>query len=109
MVVRVESNVEWKWRVGAGGNYVAVCDPLKLTLQAKTWSDLVEDMNDTLGALDSDLVACNEFDSFMQEHGWTLAETLPMQTKNVRYEVPFSIQPFVGAMNEHGSQRRVHQ
>jgi hypothetical protein len=109
LIVRVNGNVQWHWRVAAGGNYVAVCDALKLTLQSKTWSELVEDMNITLDALISDLMESNEWDSFMREHGWNLVNAMPVQHKNVQFEVPFSIQPYVGAMNEHGSQRSVYQ
>jgi hypothetical protein len=70
VIVRIDANIQWRWRVATGGNYVAVCDPLKLTLQSKTWSELIEDMNITLDALVSDLMESHEWDAFMKEHGW---------------------------------------
>jgi len=107
--VRINANVQWKWRVGAGGNYVAVCDPLKLTLQASSWNELVEDMGIALNALVLDLIESNEWDEFMREHGWNMVGPMPISPKDARFEVPFSILPLVGAQHEHGSTRNFSQ
>lgn len=108
-VVRIEANIQWRWRLASGGNYVAVCDPLKITLQAKTWNELVEDMNIALDALVSDLIESHEWDAFMREHGWKMLGQTPSRPKDVRFEIPFSILPFSVAMNEHGSQTSLPQ
>ena len=102
-VVQIRANVEWRWCRGSGGNYVAVCDPLKITLQAETWTDLVEDMIISLNALVLDLIESNEWEKFMRERGWLIVGQMPARPQNARFEVPFSILPFVGAQHEHGS------
>lgn len=109
--VRVNANVQWRWRVGSGGNYVAICDSMKVSVQARTWSELIEEINIATNALVMDLVETNEFEDFMREHGWTLAGRVSGRPEDVRYEVPFELLQFSGAMNglEHGSQRNLPQ
>ena len=107
-IVRIEGNVPWQWRVASGGNYVAVCDPLKITLQAPSWSELMEDISSALDALLKDLVESNEFDQFMQEHGWKSVATIQGHSRDMRFEVPFSILPFA-ATGTNGSPRSLHQ
>ena len=108
VTVRIEGNIQWRWRIANGGNYVAVCDPLKITLQAKNWSELVEDMTIALDALVSDLIESHEWEAFMRQHGWRVIGTVPSPpVRGVRFDVPFSILPFV--TNQNDSQRSVHQ
>ena len=95
VTVRIEGNVPWQWRVGSGGNYVAICDPLKITLQAPSWIELMEDISSSL-------------DAFMREHGWNLLAPIPARPKGMRFDVPFSILP-VAAMEANDSQRLLHQ
>ena len=77
VLVRIEGNVPWSWRKGSGGNYVAICEPLKITLQARSYSELMEDISLTLDAMMYDLLANNEFDRFMRDHGWQLQQAIP--------------------------------
>jgi hypothetical protein len=99
----INANLTWKYTRARGGNYVAVCDALKLTLQAKTFSELMEDINFTLDALLKDLLSSNELDSFLRERGWSAAGNIPQ--RNVRFDVPFAVM----AMRAHDQQRDVHQ
>ena len=108
VVIRVDANIAWQWRIALGGNYVAVCDPLKITLQSPTWPELMEDISNTLDALLKDLIECNEFEQFMHEHGWKSAAPIPPRQTDMRFEVPFSILPYAQAgMN--GSARNLPQ
>jgi hypothetical protein len=107
-VIRIEGNVQWQWRVASGGNYVAMCDPLRITLQAASWSELMEEISTTLDALLKDLVETNEFDQFMQEHGWRSVETIQGHSRDMRFEVPFSILP-CAMTGTNGSARSLHQ
>lgn len=108
VLVRIEANVPWQWRVGSGGNYVAICDPLKITLQAQTYSELMEDIGNTLDALLKDLMESHEFDKFMRDHGWIMATPLPQRPKDMRFDVPFSVVP-VAMAGTNGSQRSLYQ
>jgi hypothetical protein len=108
VIVRIHANVAWKWREAAGRNYVAICDSLKLTLQAPSWTDLMQDISNTMDALLKDLVESNEFEQFIQEHGWQQVSPLPANSADMRFEVPFSLYPLDrAAMN--GSQRYLPQ
>jgi hypothetical protein len=108
LIVRINGNVQWQWRVGAGGNYVAMCDPLKITLQAASWIELMEDISSSLDALLRDLLESQELDAFMREQGWSLVAPIPARPKGVRFDVPFSILP-IAAAGANGSQRVLHQ
>lgn len=106
--VRIQANVQWQWRVGAGGNYVAMCDPLKITLQAPSYSELMEDIGNTLDALLKDLMESHELEQFMRDHGWSMTAPLPPRPKDMRFDVPFSVMPLAMA-GTNDSPRSVYQ
>jgi len=88
-VVRIQASLPWNCSFGKSGNWVAVCDPLKLTVQSHTWGELVEDIADALDLMFKDLLETGELSPFLQEHGWTLIGPLPRGPKNVKFDVPF--------------------
>ncbi|MFI5089163.1 MAG: hypothetical protein ACHP7P_03795 [Terriglobales bacterium] len=102
--VQTAGQVPWNCYPAAGGNWVGVCEPFKLTLQAETWANLMEDIGLALNALMLDLVESKELEPFLREHGWKLSARVPNHIEDVRFDVPFS--PVMAA---HGSQRSVHQ
>ncbi len=102
-IVRIEGQVRWRTRRAKKGNWVAVCSPLKLTVQSDTWANLMEDIAYTLDAVLKDLLATNDFDKFMKEHGWKLIDSLPRRKENMRFDLPF----YPVALN--GSQRSLCQ
>jgi hypothetical protein len=104
-IIQINANVPWQYSRAKGGNYVAVCDPLKLTLQAPTFSELMEDIAVSLDALMKDLLSENELDKFLRERGWSAVGQVPTRPRNIRFDVPFA----VTAMRAHGQQNSVHQ
>lgn len=109
VLVRIEGNVPWMWRKGSGGNYVAICEPLKITLQARSYSELMEDISSSLDALLKELMETQDFERFMQDQGWHLSAPMPARPQqDMRFDVPFSIMP-VAAAGTNGSQRSLHQ
>lgn len=106
-LVRIDANLQWRFTIGKGGNYVAVCDPLRLTLQAGTWAELMEDTSDVLNAIFLDLLSENKLDSFLRAHGWNMRGQVPPHAENVRFDVPFFFVPEMA--NPHGSQKHVSQ
>jgi hypothetical protein len=88
-LVRINGQVPWRTFLSREGNWIAICDPLKLTLQADTWGELMEEIAITLDALLKELLASNELDRFMREHRWTAIGQIPTQTENVRFDLPF--------------------
>jgi hypothetical protein len=105
-VVRIDGRVECKILRAKGGNWLAICESLKLTLQADTWANLMENIALTLDAILKDLLSSNELDKFMREHGWTLIGSIPHRRAGMRFDLPF----FPAIMSDsHGSQRNLHQ
>jgi len=105
-LVRVDGNIQWRCFRAKGGHWIGICDPLKLTVQADTWADLMEDIGHTLDAMLKDLLGSNELDKFLRDHGWKVIGPVPARpTKEVRFDVPF-IPAMMGA---HGPQGNVHQ
>ena len=104
-LLRIDANLQWKCLQGPGGNWVAACEPLKLTVQAETWAELMEDIALTLDAMFRDLLITDELRRFLREHGWTLIGTIPNRPEEARFDVPF----FPAMMGSHGSQRELHQ
>jgi hypothetical protein len=104
----VAANLVWGCQQGKGGHWIAFCDPLRLTVQADTWSDLMEDVGITLDAMMRDLLENGELERFLRDHKWTLVGSpmpSPLQAKVLRFDVPF-IPAMVGA---DGPTRGIHQ
>lgn len=43
-LVQIEGNIRWQCIRSKGGNWLATCAPLRLTLQSATWAELMEDI-----------------------------------------------------------------
>jgi hypothetical protein len=59
-----------------------VGDPLKLTVQADTWAELMEDIGHTLDAMLRDLFRSNELDKFLRDHSG-LAPLYLVRTRSI--------------------------
>jgi predicted RNase H-like HicB family nuclease len=105
--VVVRTTLHWKCFSAKGGHWVGVCDALKLTVQADTWAELMEDIGHTLDMMLKDLLRSNELEKFLRDHGWTVAGTIPSApARDLRFDVPF-IPAMIGS--PYGSQGNVHQ
>ncbi len=105
-LVRVQGQLQWNCFLAKGGHWIGVCDPLKLTVQADTWAELMEDIGHTLNAMLNDLLKTQDLERFLRDHGWTLVGTVPHPSKGVRFDVPFIPAMMMG---EHGPQTNLHQ
>jgi hypothetical protein len=97
--VDVRGKLQWACRRTESGNWIGVCDPLGLTVQSETWGELMEDIALTLDAILRDLLASNELDRFLRDHGWHVTERRDLLTarpEEVRFDVPF-LPAFVAA------------
>ena len=104
-IIRVDANLQWRILQAKSGEWVGICDPLKLTVQADTWADLMEDIGHTLDALLKDLLSSNELNRFLQDQGWKLLAAITSR-EDVRFDVPFIPAMMV---NANGSPRQLHQ
>jgi hypothetical protein len=89
MIVRVKANVPWQVRTVRNEAWLAVCDPLKLTVEASTYGELMGSISETLDAVLVDLLSSNELPQFLQSHGWALMSPIPGTATDVRFDVPF--------------------
>jgi len=105
IIVRVDGKVPCNILHTKGGNWVAICEPLKLTLQAETWANLMEDIAFTLDAILKDLLSSNELNKFLKDKGWKLIGRIPRHSTDMRFDLPF----IPAMIDSHGSQRQVHQ
>ena len=104
-VIRVDAKLTWQCFRAKGGHWLGVCHPLKLTVQADTWGDLMEDIANTLDAMLKDLLKSDELQSFLRDRGWSVSGKIPAHPRNVHFDVPF----LPAMMGEHGSSRSLHQ
>jgi len=88
-IVKIEGNTEWKCFRAKGGNWVAVCDPLGLTIQSETWANLMEDIAHTLNAMFKDLLKSDELARFLRDRGWRLVGKMPSKPVDIWFDVPF--------------------
>jgi hypothetical protein len=90
-LVRINGQVPWRCFPARTGEWIAICDPLKLTLQAESWTELVEDMGLTMDAVLRELFSTNDFDRFMRENGWSVIGPIPQDAKaeDLRFDLPF--------------------
>lgn len=88
-VVKMEGNIELRYFRAKGGNWVAICDPLGLTIQAKTWANLMEDFTQSVNAIFTDLLKSQELLQFLRDRGWRLEGPIPSRPADVWFDVPF--------------------
>jgi hypothetical protein len=67
-LVRVDGDVQLQcFQSSETGNWVGVCEPLKLTVQSETWAALMEDFGLTLNAVP---FGCGYFGTTLQASGY---------------------------------------
>lgn len=87
-VIQVQANIEWRFFRARGGNWIAICDPLGLTVQADTYASLMDTIAETLNGMLHDLVVSNELERFLRDRGWQ-SSSIPPQSEGVWFDVPF--------------------
>ena len=88
--IDIRASLPWMCVSTKDGNWVGVCDPLRLTVQSATWVELMEDIAHTLDAMLQDLLSSNELEKFLHDHGWTSVGPIPAHPdSDIRFDVPF--------------------
>jgi len=104
MIIRVEANVQWRV-IASGNSWIGICDPLKLTVEAGTYGEMMESISETLDAVLSNLNQWDELPLLLKTHGWSLVTPLPAKPEDIRFDVPF----IPAMMGTNGPQGIVHQ
>jgi predicted RNase H-like HicB family nuclease len=101
-VIQIEVKGQVQWNVGqsAAGNWIGVCEPLKMTMEGETLDDLQQNIRQSLQLLMEDLMKNGELEAFLREHGWR-AIPGPHQHGSVEFQVPYQLvrQPRDSARN----------
>lgn len=112
MLIRVQIHGQLLWRYTRdprSDRFVAVCDALKITAEAETWSKLVEVVNEEVNALFRDLYEEGQLDRFLRSRGWSPFPYTPlpgsMPAEGMRFDVPMDMQavPFELLAQKHSS------
>ena len=89
-VVQIKGKTEWKcFRARSGRNWIAICDPLGLTMQSETWAILMEDIAQALNAMFSDLLKEQGLAQFLRDQGWRPVGQIPSKPADIWFDLPF--------------------
>lgn len=91
-IIQAQADVEWRSFRGRGGNWIAICDALALTVQSDTWAHLMDDIAETLNAMFTDLLRSGELEQFLRDRGWGTTGPIPMRKRDVWFDAPFRAQ-----------------
>jgi hypothetical protein len=88
-VIKLEGEVTWQygWE-HTTGHWFAICDPLKITLQADSLANLQTDMNEAVDALLQELLSTGALKAFLNEQGWRSLSPIPNSARKVVFDVP---------------------
>jgi predicted RNase H-like HicB family nuclease len=91
-VIQIEVKAQVQWRVGQSdaGNWIGVCEPLKMTMEGSTLDELQQNIHQSIQLLMEDLMETGELDAFLRDHGWR-AIPGPQQHGSVEFQVPYEL------------------
>lgn len=95
-IIRFDLKAQIAWRAMRDRKtqaWVGICDALKLTVEADTWSDLQQTIDEVQQALFSDLLTEGELERFLRDHGWSPVGPLPQRSEHerVRFDMPWAL------------------
>ncbi len=90
-VINIEGDLEWKYcQDPESENWVAVCDPLKLTVEADTLPELYESMSEAVDSLLNEMLSTGDLERFLKEHGWSAGPIPTGEDRDVQFDVPLN-------------------
>ena len=90
--VEIRAQVQWNFfKDESSGRWIAICDPLKLTIEGDTHTELRENIADGLNLLLLDLVRENELNDFLTKRGWSVVGQAPTSGHEIQFDVPFEL------------------
>jgi hypothetical protein len=99
MTIQIDANIAWGMKRLPSGGYIAVCDGLGLTVEAKDEPELRSMIEETLSILFLDIFSDGEMDQFLRSHGWMAKSPIPTEIQTgiengVQFDVPFELRPW---------------
>lgn len=108
-VVHINAQVQWLFTQDAEtGYWVAVCDPLGLTVEGHTHGEMRQHIDEAINLVLSNMVKSGEIERFLRERGWH-AKNLPnaeQMNERLSFDVPIELIAQRG--NNNGSARTAH-
>ncbi len=87
-----QAKVSWRARRTPKGHWVAVCDSLRLTVEADTWDELNASINEALQLLMIDLIEGGDVMPFLRQQGWTPTTALPKKAgSRTKFDIPWTV------------------
>lgn len=91
-IVSIRGKLTWTWSRTSRGSYVAVCEPIRQTVQAEEFGELVESVNEALGSTFKELLSTGDLERFLEEQGWSCVSLPPPKVrKQIRFDMPFDL------------------
>jgi len=72
-VVQINGKLPWKCFRSKPGSWIAVCDLLKVTIEADTWALLMQDIGESVNTIFKDLFESDQLDHFLRVQEWQSA------------------------------------
>jgi hypothetical protein len=105
LIIKVETQLQWKVQQTKSGSFVAVCEPLGLASEGVDQLDLWMNIQESINLVLNDLLKNGELGTFLQSKGWK-STTLPRQhTGPYPFEVPIEL---VMQQAQRGTARAAH-
>ena len=93
-IIEIKAQIQWvTYKDMQSGQWIGVCEPLRLTALGETHSDLLEAISDAQEVLFRDLLIEDELHSFLRARGWELTGKIPHdpQSGDYRFDVPIEV------------------
>src|SRR5437868_4715631 len=107
-VVPIQGQVQWVFRQDpVSRRFIAVCDPLGLTVEGDTYGEMVDYLQDAVSLVLGSMHKSGDFDQFLRDRGWSLVPgrvASPADLDDAQFDVPFELL----SKQSHDSARRIH-
>jgi predicted RNase H-like HicB family nuclease len=108
-VVHINARVQWVFTQDApSGRWVAVCEPLGLTVEGHTHAEMREHIDEALNLILRNMVQSGEIDRFLRDRGWQ-AQNMPpanqLAAARLRFDVPIEL---IAQRAQSDSARKAH-
>lgn len=92
VILEVQAKLRWVFfRDAESKNWIAVCDPLQVTVEAGTHSDLVAQIECGIDLLFRDLMNRGRLESFLHHRGWSISGEMNRSGGDVHFDVPIEL------------------
>jgi len=93
MRFQLQSRVKWSvWQDKQSSYWIAVCDPLGLTVDGESIDDLIKTLLEAQRLLFTDLLEEGDMDRFLTKRGWVMARpSVSIPNEPPTFDIPFEL------------------